>query len=85
MALVRYLVSMQLAVNIHAESLPVGIFPEILNTAIIRSETNSFNFVKGSLANRADPDQPPHDVAADQGLYCLLTWFSIKNRKEATI
>ena len=42
-ALERFLVSMQLAVNIHAESLPMGIFPEILNTAIIRSETNSFD------------------------------------------
>ena len=36
--------------------------------------------VKGSLADTADPDQMPHNVASDQGLQCLLTGFSIKNR-----
>ena len=30
------------------------------------------------------PDQTPHNVASDQGLHCLLTGFSIKNRKKAT-
>ena len=24
-------------------------------------------------ANSADPDQTPHNMASDQGLYCLLT------------
>ena len=38
----------------------------------------------GTLANSADPDQMPHDVAADQGLHCLLTRFSIKNRIKVT-
>ena len=27
---------------------------------------------KGSLANSADPDQTPHNVASGQGLQCLL-------------
>ena len=40
--------------------------------------------VKGSLANIADPGQTPHYVASDQGLHCLLTGFSIKNRIKAT-
>ena len=35
-------------------------------------------------ANSADPDQMPHNVASDQGLHCLLTGFSIKNRNKAT-
>ena len=35
--------------------------------------------VKGSLANSADPDQMPHNVASDHGLHCLLTEVSIKN------
>ena len=38
----------------------------------------------GTLANNADPDQMPHDVASDQGRHCLLTGFSIKNRIKAT-
>ena len=41
--------------------------------------------VKGSEANNADPDQTPHDVASDQGLQCLLTGFSVKNRIKAII
>ena len=40
--------------------------------------------VKGPLANSADPDQKPDDVASDQGLHCLLTGFSVKNRIKAT-
>ena len=40
--------------------------------------------VKGSQANSADPDQMPHNVASDQGLYCLLTEFSIKYRIKLT-
>ena len=36
------------------------------------------------LANSADPNQTPHNVASDQGLHCLLTGFSIKNRIKAT-
>ena len=40
--------------------------------------------MKGSPANSADPDQTPHNVASDQGLHCLPTGFSIRNRiKEA--
>ena len=39
---------------------------------------------RGTLANIADPDQMPHNVASDQGLHCLLTGFSIKNRIKAT-
>ena len=39
--------------------------------------------VKGSKANSADPDLAPHNVASDQGLQCLLTGFSIKNRIKA--
>ena len=35
--------------------------------------------VKGPLANSADPDQMPHNVASDQGLHCLLTGFSVEN------
>ena len=34
-------------------------------------------------ANSADPDQTPHNMASDQGLYCLLTGFSIKKRIKA--
>ena len=36
--------------------------------------------MKVSLANSADPDQMPHNVASDQALQCLLTEFSIKHR-----
>ena len=36
-----------------------------------------------SLANLADPDQMPYHVASDQGLHCLLTGLSIKNRIKA--
>ena len=32
------------------------------------------------MSNSADQDQMPHNVASDQGLHCLLTEFSIKNR-----
>ena len=35
---------------------------------------------RDTLANSADPDQMPHNVASDQVLQCLLTGFSIKNR-----
>ena len=35
--------------------------------------------VKWSQANSADPDLASH-VASNQGLHCLLTGFSIKNR-----
>ena len=38
---------------------------------------------RSTLANNADPDQMPHNVASDQGLLCLLTGFSIKNRIKA--
>ena len=34
-------------------------------------------------AHNADPDQMPHNVASDQGLHCLLTGFTIKNRIKA--
>ena len=34
-------------------------------------------------ANTADPDQMLHHVASDQGLLCLLTGFSNKNRMKA--
>ena len=27
------------------------------------------------VANSADPDQMPHSVASDLGLYCLLRFF----------
>ena len=40
--------------------------------------------VEGSKANSADPDQTPLDVASDQGLQCLLTELSIKNRIKVT-
>ena len=40
--------------------------------------------VKGSKANSADPDQMPHYVASDQGLQCLQTGFSVKNRIKVT-
>ena len=39
---------------------------------------------KCTLANSADPDQMPHNVASDQGLHCLLKGFSIKNRIKVT-
>ena len=39
--------------------------------------------MKGLYANSAEPDQMPHNVASDQGLHCLLTGFSIKNRIKA--
>ena len=32
------------------------------------------------MENSADPDLMPHNVASNQGLHCLLTGFSIKNR-----
>ena len=38
----------------------------------------------GTLANGADPDQMPHNVASDQALQCLLRGFSIKNRIKVT-
>ena len=31
----------------------------------------------------ADPAQMPHNVASDQGLHCLQTGLSIKNRIKA--
>ena len=40
--------------------------------------------IKGLYANIADPDQMPHNVASDQGLHCLLTGFTIKNRIKGT-
>ena len=40
--------------------------------------------VKESKANSADSDQTPNNVASDQGLHCLLTGFSIKNRIKLT-
>ena len=40
--------------------------------------------IEGSQANSVDPDQTPHNVASDQGLQCLLTGFSIKDRMKAT-
>ena len=46
--------------------------------------THSYLEVKGSKANSADPDQTSHNVASDQGLQCLETGFSIKNRMKAT-
>ena len=39
---------------------------------------------RGTLANSVDPYQMPQNVASDQGLHCLLTRFSIKNRIKAT-
>ena len=39
---------------------------------------------KRSWANSADPDQMPHSVVSEQGLQCLLTGVSIKNRMKAT-
>ena len=41
--------------------------------------------IKGSLANRADLDQTPHNVVSDLGLHCLLPGFSVKNRIKATM
>ena len=35
---------------------------------------------KRVMANNADPDQTPHNVASDQGLHCFRYEFSIKNR-----
>ena len=40
--------------------------------------------MKPVKANIADADQMPHNVASDQGLYCLLTGFFIKNRVKVT-
>ena len=37
---------------------------------------------RSTLANNADPDQMPHNVASDQGLHCLLTGFSIKKQNK---
>ena len=34
----------------------------------------------GTLANSADPDQRPQNTASHQGLHCLLTGFSIRNK-----
>ena len=52
---------------------------------VIKLLTHSYRKpVKGSLANSVDPDQTPHHVASDQGLQCLLTGFSIKNRIKPT-
>ena len=34
----------------------------------------------GKQANSADPDQTPQNAASDQGLHCLLTGISIRNR-----
>ena len=31
-------------------------------------------------ANSADPDQTPQNATSDQGLHCLLTGISIRNR-----
>ena len=36
------------------------------------------------IDNSAEPDQMPHYVASDQGLQCLLTKVSIKNRIKMT-
>ena len=32
------------------------------------------------VANSEDPDQTPSSAASDQGLHCLLTGISIRNR-----
>ena len=43
--------------------------------------TNSYLEIrKRVLGKQCRPDQTPHNVASDQGLHCLLTGFSIKNR-----
>ena len=34
------------------------------------------------MANSADPDQMPQNVASDQGLYCWHKGISIKNKIE---
>ena len=36
----------------------------------------------GAYANSTDPDQMPQNAAADQGLHCLLTEISFKNKNE---
>ena len=36
------------------------------------------------VGKSADLDQTPHNVVSDQGLHCLVTGFSIKNRIKAT-
>ena len=43
-----------------------------------KKNEHTWKHIKGSLANSADPDQMPPNVASDQGLHCLLTRFSIK-------
>ena len=37
-----------------------------------------------AYADSADPDRTSHHVASNQGLQCLLTGFSIKNRIKVT-
>ena len=63
-----------------------GPLTPIAPTAIRLWETFTFYWkpIKGSYANSADSDQMPHSVASDQGLHCLLTGFSIKNKIKAT-
>ena len=39
---------------------------------------------RGRKTTIQQPDQMPHSVESDQGLQCLLTGFSIKNRLKAT-
>ena len=41
-------------------------------------QLNPFLPIKGSLANSADPDQMPHNVASDQDLHYLLLDFPSK-------
>ena len=36
--------------------------------------------IRKKVIDSANPDQTPQDVASAQGLHCLLTGFSIKNR-----
>ena len=48
---------------------------------LTHSYLETFNRVIG---NSADPNQMPHNVASDQGLHCLLTGFSIKDKIKVT-
>ena len=60
---------------IYSRAILVAVMSECcVNRVICKIWTGTF----GTLANSADPDQTPQNVASDQGLHCLLKLQEVK-------
>ena len=54
----------------------VAVISECCAKTVIRKTWTGFS--AGTLANSADPDQMPQNMASDQGLHCLLKLHEVK-------